>query len=76
MTANDASSGEHRTSHQPVSEQRLDRVLTARRAELAGTQQVRANDDLVGTDEADENPNRRTIEAKTVFNQSRCAYWL
>ena len=62
MAAHDAPSGEHRTSRQPVSEQRLDRVLTARRAELAGTEQVRANDDLVGTDEADEDPNRRMIE--------------
>ena len=62
MAAHDAPSGEHRTSHQTVSEQSLDRILTARRAELTGTKQVRANDDLVGTDEADEDPNRRTIE--------------
>lgn len=62
MAAHDAPSGEHQTSHQPVSKQRLDHVLTARRAKLTGTQQVRANDDLIGADEADENPNRRTIE--------------
>ena len=62
MAAKDAPSGEHRTSHQTVSEQCLDRILTARRVELTGTKQMRANDDLVGTDEADENPNRRTIK--------------
>ena len=74
MTANDAPGGEHRTSHQPVSEQCLDRVMTARRAVLTETQKVWANDDLVGTDEADEDPDRRTIEGNTAFNSRRCAY--
>jgi len=62
MAAKDAPNREHQSSHQTMSEQCLDRVLTARRAELTGTQQVRANDDLVRADQADEEPNRRTIE--------------
>ena len=62
MAAGQAPHGEDRAPHQPVAEQRLHRVLTTRRAELARSREVRAKDDLVAADESHDEPNRGPIK--------------
>jgi len=73
MAAGQASHGEDRAPHQPVAEQRLDRVLTARRAELARSREVRAKDDLVAADESHDEPNCEPVKPPPPFDESNCA---
>lgn len=70
MAAGQAPHGEDRAPHQPVAEQRLHRVLTTRRAELARSSEVRAKDDLVAADESHDEPNCGPIKPPPTFDES------